>query len=295
MIDYPKDDRLREQAKQHDLQAPVLIRDIVRVVEVLNLRAQRFFNKRSVLSGSMALRCFGSPRFTVYDADFSTSAETVDPPASMTDMLRYSDEDLDIIPAEAVAADRRETLIQIEPIRFDAAFTSIVLADQDQQFKADVSFRGLLLDGREVPFETPYSLELWSEAPTVWVMDPVEVLAEKILGWCVHGLVKHYADAAWITVAAQTTGSPLAFAYPQLRDILHDKLELMRQLQPDTYRAFPSVDAVVGKLAQAPQFDQVQWQKLVYLQAHRAAYSQEDLRHIVQEALAAELRRSQSR
>lgn len=295
MIDYPEDQQLREQAGRHDLQAPVLIRDIVRVVEVLNLRAQRFFNKRSVLSGSMALRCFGSPRFTVYDADFSTSAETVDPPASMTELLRYSDEDLDIIPAEAVAADQRETLIQIEPIRFDAAFTSIALADQDRQFKADVSFRGLLLDGKEVPFDTPYSLSLWNEAPTVWVMDPLEVLAEKILGWCVHGLVKHYADAAWITIAAQTPGSPLAFTYPQLRDILHDKLELMRDLQPEIYRAFPSVDAVVGKLAQPPQFDQVQWQKLVYLQAHRAAYSQEDLRHIVQDTLAAGLRRSQAR
>ena len=295
MIDYPEDQQLREQASRHDLQAPVLIRDIVRVVEVLNLRAQRFFNKRSVLSGSMALRCFGSPRFTVYDADFSTSAETVDPPASMTDMLRYSDEDLDIIPAAAIAADQRETLIQIEPIRFDAAFTSIALADQDQQFKADVSFRGLLLDGREVPFETPYSLELWSEAPTVWVMDPVEVLAEKILGWCVHGLVKHYVDAAWITTAAQATNSSLAFAYPHLRDVLHDKLELMRDLQPGIYRVFPSVDAVVGKLAQPPQFDQVQWQKLVYLQAHRAAYSQEDLRRIVRETLAAGLRRSRAR
>ncbi len=295
MIDYPEDERLREQAKQHDLQAPVLIRDIVRVVEVLNLRAQRFFNRRSVLSGSMALRCFGSPRFTVYDADFSTSAQTVDPPASMTELLRYSDENLDIIPAAAIAADQRETLIQIEPIRFDAAFTGIALADQDQQFKADVSFRGLLLDGREVPFETPYSLELWSEAPTVWVMDPVEVLAEKILGWCVHGLVKHYADVAWITTAAQAFGSPLAFTYPQLRDILHDKLELMRELQPDTYRAFPSVDAVIGKLAQPPQFDQTQWQKLVYLQAHRAAYTQEDLRRIVQDTLAPGLRRSQAR
>ncbi len=295
MIDYPEDQQLREQASRHDLQAPVLIRDIVRVVEVLNLRAQRFFNKRSVLSGSMALRCFGSPRFTVYDADFSTSAETVDPPASMTDMLRYSDEDLDIIPAAAIAADQRETLIQIEPIRFDAAFTSIALADQDQQFKADVSFRGLLLDGREVPFETPYSLELWREAPTVWVMDPVEVLAEKILGWCIHGLVKHYADAAWITTAAQATNSSLAFAYPHLRDVLHDKLELMRDLQPGIYRVFPSVDAVVGKLAQPPQFDQVQWQKLVYLQAHRAAYSQEDLRRIVRETLAAGLRRSRAR
>lgn len=295
MIEYPEDQQLREQAERHDLRAPVLIRDIVRVVEVLNLRAQRFFNKNSVLSGSMALRCFGSPRFTVYDADFSTSAATVDPPASMTELLRYSDENLDIVPAAIAAADLRETLVQIEPIRFDAVFTSIALADQDRQFKADVSFRGLLLDGREVPFETPYSLGLWSEPPTVWVMDPVEVLAEKILGWCAHGLVKHYADAAWITVAAQASGSPLAFTYPHLREVIHDKLEIMRELQPDIYRAFPSVDVVVGKLARPPRFDHVQWQKLVYLHAHRAAYAQEDLRRIVQETLAPRLRSSQPR
>lgn len=279
----------------HDLQAPVLIRDVVRVVELLNLRAKRFFNKRSVLSGSMALRCFGSPRFTVYDADLSTSAATVDPPASMTELLRYSDENLDIIPAETKAADRRETLVQVEPIRFDAVFTSIVLADEDRQFKADISFRGLLLDGREVPLTTPYSLSLWHDPPTVWVMDPVEALAEKILGWCVHGLVKHYADAAWITIAAQSPGSPLAFTYPQLREVLHDKLELMRRLQPDIYSPFPNVEAIVGKLAQPPQFDRVQWQKLVYLQAQRAAYSQADLRCIVQEALAPGLRGSQPR
>jgi hypothetical protein len=295
VINYPEDDGLRAQSSRHDLQMPVLIRDVVRVVEVLNLRAKQFFNKKSVLSGSMALRCFGSPRFTVYDADFSTSAETVDSPASMTDMLRYSDDNLDIIPAAATATDQRETLIQIEPIRFDAAFTSILLADQDRQFKADVSFRGLLLEGQEIPFATPYALDLWSEAPTVWVMDPVEVLAEKILGWCVHGLVKHYADAAWITVTAQTPGSPLAFTYPKLREVLHDKLAIMRELQPDIYRAFPSVDAVVGELAQPPRFDQMQWQKLVYLQAHRAAYSQEDLRRIVQETLARGLRRSHPR
>jgi len=295
MINYPEDERLREQAGLHDLQAPVLIRDIVRVVELLNLRAKQFFNKRSVLSGSMALRCFGSPRFTVYDADFSTSAATVDPPASMTELLRYSDENLDIIPATARAADRRETLVQVEPIRFDAVFTNIVLADQDQQFKADISFRGLLLDGREVPIATPYSLGLWKEPPSVWVMDPVEALAEKILGWCVHGLVKHYADAAWITIAAQAPGSPLAFDYPQLLEVLHDKLELMRALQPNTYGPFPSVEAVIGKLAQPPDFDRVQWQKLVYLQANRAAYSQADLRRIVQQTLAPGIRRSQPR
>jgi len=85
------------------------------------------------------------------------------------------------------------------------------------------------------------------------------------------------------------------FTYPKLREVLHAKLEVMRELQPDVYRAFPSVDAVTGKLAQPPLFDRVQWQKLVYLQAHRAAYTQEDLRRIVQETLARELRRSHPR
>jgi hypothetical protein len=295
VIDYPEDDRLREQADEHGLQASVLIRDVVRVVELLNLRAREFFNKRSVLSGSMALRCFGSPRFTVYDADFSTSAETIDPLASIGELLRYSDENLDIIPAAATAADRRATLVKVEPIRFDPVFTSIALAEEDRQFKADISFRGLLLDGREVPLATPYSLSLWREAPAVWVMDPVETLAEKILGWCVHGMVKHYADAAWITVAAREQGSPLAFTYPHLREVLHDKLEVMRGLHPDIYQSFPSLDAVVGKLAQPPLLDQVQWQRLVYLQAHRAAHSQSDLRRIVQETLAPGLRRAQPR
>jgi hypothetical protein len=295
MIDYPSDEALRAQSAQHDLALPVLVRDIARVVEVLNLRAKSFFDKRSVLSGSMALRCFGSPRFTVYDADFSTSAHAVDPPGSITELLRYSDENLDILPAGAVAADRRGTLMKVEPIRFDPVFTGIALAEEDRQFKADVSFRGLLRDGREVPFHTPYTLALWSEPPAVWVMDPIEVLAEKILGWCVHGLIKHYADAAWITLAAQTPGSPLAFAYPTLRELLHDKLANMRELQPDIYRPFPTLEALVGKLAQTPALDRTQWQKLVYLRSQRAAHSQEDLRRLVQDILAPGLRRSQPR
>jgi hypothetical protein len=89
-----------------------LVRDIVRVVEVLNLDAKRFFQKDSVLAGSMALRCFGCPRFTVYDADFSTSAQAVDPPESVSELLRYSDENLDILPPAAVPSDRRGTLRQ---------------------------------------------------------------------------------------------------------------------------------------------------------------------------------------
>jgi hypothetical protein len=56
--------------------------------EVKNLADRDFFNRKSVLAGSMALRCFGSPRFTVYDADLSTSSDTVDPPEAIERITR---------------------------------------------------------------------------------------------------------------------------------------------------------------------------------------------------------------
>lgn len=143
MIDYPDDRRIAAEANRHDIPEPVLVRDLMRVVEVLNLKAKEFFSERSVLAGSMALRCFGSPRFTVYDADFSTSSQTVNPPAMMKDKLAYRDDDLEITPAPLVPHD----------------------------------------DGGTA----------WDEDPAVYIMDPHETLAEKILGWCAHRQVKHYA------------------------------------------------------------------------------------------------------
>ena len=61
-ISYPSDEQLREAAVRTGIPAPVLLRDVVRMVEVANLREQGFFDERSVLAGSMALRNFGSPR-----------------------------------------------------------------------------------------------------------------------------------------------------------------------------------------------------------------------------------------
>ena len=83
------------QAKTQDLPAPVLVRDVVRLVEILNLSRQDFFSDQSILAGLMGLRCFGSPRFTVYDADFSTSTKAVDPPTAFKEMLAYRDDELE--------------------------------------------------------------------------------------------------------------------------------------------------------------------------------------------------------
>ena len=203
VIEYPDDRPIAEQASAHALPEPVLVRDLVRVVEVLNLKNQGFFSKDSVLAGSMALRCFGSPRFTVYDADFSTSSQTVDPPTAMKKMLNYRDDELEITAADLVPHDQGGTAWKSAPITFEPVFTSLVPNAEERTFKADVSFRGLLLPGWEVPLLVPYDLDIWQEEPLVFVMDPHETVAEKILGWCVHRNVKHYADLAYIALVSQ--------------------------------------------------------------------------------------------
>jgi hypothetical protein len=93
---------------------------------------------------------------------------------------------------------------------------------------------------------------------------------------------------------------PNVFGGPPLRDraglgqipVRDAKLASMRSLQPDLYRPFATVDAIVGKLGRDPEFDRTRWQKLVYLRSERAAYGQEDLRRIVQEILARGIRGS---
>jgi hypothetical protein len=278
VIDYPTDRRVSAEADRHDIPEPVLVRDLVRVVEVLNLKAKDFFSKRSVLAGSMALRCFGSPRFTVYDADFSTSSETVSPPTVMKAKLAYSDDDLEIMPAELVPHDAQGTSWQSAPIEFNPVFTSLIPNPDDRSFKADVSFRGMLLDGLEVPFKVPYDLDIWPESPAVYIMDPHETLAEKILGWCAHRQVKHYADLAYVALVSRPGGAQLIdLSYPRAREVLDGKLATMSRLQPDIYAAFPSIDALLDDLAQRPQFSSTQWSRIMYLRDARDRFTQAHL------------------
>jgi Nucleotidyl transferase AbiEii toxin, Type IV TA system len=99
----------------------------------------------------------------------------------------------------------------------------------------------------------------------VWVMDPAETMAEKILGWCVHGSVKHYVDVAWIATASDMPELSLSINYEELRNTLGDKLDVMRGIQPDTYARLRSVDALVGELGKLPILDQSQWGRLAFL------------------------------
>jgi Nucleotidyl transferase AbiEii toxin, Type IV TA system len=287
VIDYPDDRSIVAEADRHDIPEPVLVRDLVRVVEVLNLKAKDFFSERSVLAGSMALRCFDSPRFTVYDADFSTSSQTVNPATAMKDKLAYRDDDLEITPADLVPHDDGGTAWQSAPISFTPIFTSLVPDPDDRSFKADVSFRGMLLDGLEVPFKVPYELGIWEEDPAVFIMDPHETLAEKILGWCAHRQVKHYADLAYIALVSRPgEGRLIELNYARAREVLDGKLSTLKSLQPNIYAAFPNIEALIDDLADKPRFNSMQWAKIMYLRNKRDRFSQAHLAAAVMGILA---------
>lgn len=291
MIDYPRDRDTAAAAEEHGIPAPVLVRDLVRIVEVLNLKQQDFFSKESVLAGSMALRCFGSPRFTVYDADFSTSAESVNPPTAMKQKLTYRDDDLAITPADLVPHDQRGTAWVSAPISFTTTFTRLVPSADDRTFKADVSFRGLVLDGLEVALAVPYDLGIWDREPVVFVMDPHETVAEKVLGWCVHRQVKHYADLAYIAIVSHPDAPNrlIELDYRLARDTLDAKLAAMRTLQPDIYAPFPHIDALIGDLSRPPRFDAGQWREIMYVRAQRDRFKPQLLIDAVTKILAAGL------
>jgi hypothetical protein len=293
-IVYPSDDQLSDAADATGVPIDVLIRDTVRLVEIHNLRAQGFFARDSVLAGSMALRGFGSPRFTITDADFSTSTEKATPDSSLADLFRYQDDLLDIIPEGAHPNDARSTLVKVQPIRYDPAFSLVPLTPEQLRFHADVSFRGLVKPGVEIPLVHEHLPGLWlgEEALTVWVMDPAETMAEKILGWCAHGSVKHYVDVAWIATASDMPEFTFTINYRELRNTLGDKLDVMREIQPGIYAHLPSVDAVVGELGKPPILDQSQWGRLAFLKGREP--SQEAVIEAAKQ-VAERLRRAQPR
>lgn len=289
MIRYPEDQATEAEADRHGIPYFVLVRDLVRIVEVLNLERQGFFGTQCVLAGSMALRCFNTPRFTVYDADFATTVAAKRGRGEMRDMLRYVDDDLEITPAELTPHDAGGTSWKSEPITYLPAFTALA-PDDTREFKADISNRGLVLPGQERQLHLPYDLGIWDEPPAVWIMDPHEIAVEKILGWVVHRAAKHYADLAFVALAAQPKADLLYLDRKILRDTLAAKLAIMKKIQPEKYAALASVDDVVQALREDPVFSADEWGKLVYLRSRRDRFNQATMKRAVQTLLVPMLR-----
>jgi hypothetical protein len=70
-----------------------------------------------------------------------------------------------------------------------------------------------------------------------------EIVAEKTLGWCAHRLYKHLADLAFISERLHDRVDRQL-----LRNLTSDKLEIMRELQPDIYHDLRSLADVIAAL-----------------------------------------------
>lgn len=221
--------------------------------------------------------------------------DTVSPPTAMKKKkLAYRGEELEITPADLVPHDEKGTAWESSPISFEPVFTTLAPDRDDRTFKADVSFRGLLLPGLEVPLIVPYDLGIWSVEPAVFVMDPHETVAEKILGWCANRLVKHYADLAYIALVShpRVRKRAIQLDYAKAREVTAAKLEAVRKIQPEKYAKFASVDALIGELSKPPRLDMRQWTEIMYVRAQRDRFTPNLIASAVREILAEGLRQA---
>jgi hypothetical protein len=117
-------------------------------------------------------------------------------------------------------------------------------------------------------------------------MDPHEIAAEKVLGWVVNRATKHYADLAFIALAARPEAGPLIrLDRTVLRETLAAKLDGMKLIQPDKYASLASLEDVVRVLQADPDFSADEWEKLVYLRSRRDRFNQGTLKGAVQTLL----------
>jgi nucleotidyltransferase AbiEii toxin of type IV toxin-antitoxin system len=195
-INYPTDAQIRAFAGEYKIPVAAVVRDLARIVEVSHLVEEGFLGQRVILTGGMALRCYESKRYTMRDTDTSAFVRIDDD--ELEAVIPYEDERISIQPEDPGQWDINSALRTVQPIRFEPRFTGIQLGRDQREFSLNVSWRGVELDPVELPFLHQYPWGLGTEAIRVPVMDIREILAEKVLGFCINSLAKHYSDLAFI-------------------------------------------------------------------------------------------------
>jgi hypothetical protein len=198
-VSYPDPKAVADFATATGLRPEVVVRDIVRIAEIFNLLDKEFLGSQAVLTGGMALRLFASTRVSIRDLDVSVvgkgSALTVE---ELERLLEYEDPQVTIVPRLTGEWTRRE-LYQAKPLMFEQRFNPLTLAEADSWISADVSLRGLELKPVPMKFIHGYPFALGVEDEIVYVMDPVEIVAEKSVAYGIYRLSKHLADLAYMT------------------------------------------------------------------------------------------------
>jgi len=238
-VTYPRPDDVDRYRDALGLAREAIVRDIIRMVSIGQMAHTGELNDEWVLAGSMGLRLRGSTRFTMMDTDTSRGGLPDD--NALSRALTLDDDDLVITPASPEQWKSSRKLIKAQPVDYQAFFASVGEPVTDS-FTFTVSWRGLFEAPERMALTHPYP-ELIMPEVAVPVMDLTEQTAEKIVGWCAHGLIKHYVDVAWIfehledEVVAERLGS-----------LTERKLEIGRELFPDAYAEYPDLSSLFKPL-----------------------------------------------
>lgn len=274
MIHFPSLELIEDRSSRLRIPLAVVVRDIARLVEILNLNEKGFFDARSVLAGGMAMRTYGSQRVTIYDADLAT--RTVTTPSQITNLLSYASAEIELTPAPLVPTSDQGSVWKSDPVEFEPLWLTVALAEEDRRFKVDLAGYGVFEDGKERALTDPYELGLWddADAPSVTVMRLEEIAAEKTLGWCAYGQHKHLADLAFIADRLAGRIDP-----GLLRTLTADKLENMSRLQPDNYERFSCLEDLIRNLENAGPIPAQAVNRVAFLQN---PYTSSEVVNIVQ-------------
>jgi hypothetical protein len=235
-LDYPSDEFIVAFANRHRFAPVDVLRDIARLVAIHQMTVEsKFLNDNCVLCGGVAMRFYGSHRFTITDTDASYRLDDWDE-LNLEAALEIEVEDLEIEAGDPAYWGRRTQLTTAQPVHFTEQFSNFRTDPQQRKFKVTVSRRGLIKDAVWTPIVHDYP-PMGIEDLKVPVMDMNEQLAEKMLGWAVNGLAKHYLDCAWIV----TNQAPL-LNRNAVTDCLLRKLSNANAREPDNYAHLETID-----------------------------------------------------
>lgn len=259
------------------LTVPMIVRDIARIIHIVSLVEKGVLDEKTVVCGGMALRCFKSTRFTIYDTDTSTAIKF--DRLALARALDCEDDDIRIRAASPQEWDYGYKLVTAQPITYEPFFTT--LDPGDTTYSLTVSQRGLERDGLWMDLETGYP---FIEVPTgtqIPVMNIYEILAEKLVSWWLFGHAKHYADIAFIGRLLKPKDvykSPEAKA--EAAELVEKKLEVNREQHEKRVQALtPTVrrerlEQPENHINPKNNWDKVSYlgaQQLLLAQAHAAA------------------------
>jgi predicted nucleotidyltransferase component of viral defense system len=235
LFDLPEDidDQIRALVEGHPtLTQDRVLRDIARIHCLLHMVDVGILGDNAVLTGGMAMRCYNSQRFSVYDSD--TSSIPLVTEDQLLRALNYEDDDLRFSISRIDPEDKGKDLISAHPVEYEALFSRLRV--DDPTFKVTISNRGVERLAEWLPLRTGYPFPLWDPAKKyrLPVMARNELLAEKIVAWWMFAPAKHYADVAYLGALLHKDGLIDDQATKDdLRALVEKKLEVNKSVSRD--------------------------------------------------------------